>query len=94
MKNLDSNKAFQNILKNAPQMPVSQIPEGNPKSDNNNQGMLLTLAVVFIGQLLTLIALDKLIKGQSGKITYIPMKPMNVDGSLSNTVKPPTEDKT
>jgi hypothetical protein len=93
MKNLKSNKAFQNILKNAPEMPLSQIPGENPKSGNGNEGMVLTLAVVFIGQFLTLIALDKIIKGQSGKITYIPMKPMNGDSALPNTKIPPTEVK-
>jgi hypothetical protein len=85
MKNLKSNKAFQNILKNAPEMPLSQIPGENPKSGNGNEGMFLTLAVVFIGQFLTLIALDKIIKGQSGKITYFPEKYMNSNGNRTKT---------
>lgn len=86
MKNLKSNKAFQNILKNAPQMPEPKLPEDNTQSNGNgNEGMFLTLAVVFIGQFLTLIALDKIIKGQSGKITYFPEKYMNSNGNRTKT---------
>ena len=93
MNKLGNKKAFNDFFENAPEIPQSQIPEKSPKSGNGNEGMFLTLAVVFIGQMLTLIALDKLIKGQSGKITYIPLKPMNADSALPNTEKPPTEVK-
>ena len=95
MKNLDSNKAFQNILKNAPEMPMSQIPDENPKSGNEYAGLVLSIAVIFVGQILMLLAMDKLIKGTSGKINYTPKKPMRAEDTLPSTEKetPPTEVK-
>jgi hypothetical protein len=94
MNKLGNKKAFQDFFKNAPEMPQSQISTENPRS-NGNVGLIVFLAVVVVGQFLTLMALDKLINGSGQKITYIPLKPMDEEVTLptTETETPPTEVK-
>ena len=94
MNKLGNKKAFQDFFENAPEMPQSQISTENPRS-NGNVGLIVFLAVVVVGQFLTLMALDKLINGSGQKITYIPLKPMDAEVILppSEKVTPTTEVK-
>ena len=94
MNKLGNKKTFQDFFENAPELPQSQIPTENPRS-NGNLGLVAFLAVVVVGQFLTLLALDKLINGSGQKITYIPLKPMDAEVILqsSEKVTPTTEVK-
>ncbi|MBU3714944.1 MAG: hypothetical protein FGM46_08345 [Ferruginibacter sp.] len=62
MNKIDNNKAFQEILKNAPDMPQPEIPDGNPKPKKGNLHFIISMAVMLIGQVGTIIAIYKLRK--------------------------------
>ena len=71
MNKLQSNKAFQEILKNAPEMPINQNPE--TKLSSGNWGLLITLGCVALGQLLVYAALEKMKKDMmDGKFSLPP----------------------
>ena len=79
MNKMSNKIAYQTFFENAPELPQSQQPEVDPKS-NGNTGLFISLAVVVIGQLLTIVALDKFRKDMIGKIKSYPRAPeINVD---------------
>jgi len=88
MKNLDSNKAFQNILKNAPEMPAPKIPEDNPQSNGNgNAGLVVSFAVILIAQFLMYMAINNSQKKILGQMKSFPQPPKTNDDSKSSIEK-------
>jgi hypothetical protein len=59
MNRLDSDTAFQKILKNAPEMPTPKIPEDEPILNNGNIGMIFSVVTLLLGQALIYLAFQK-----------------------------------
>lgn len=89
MKKIDSNRAFQNILKNAPEMPQPKMPDQNPKSRNGNLGLIVTLVVVIAGQLITIMAINKLRKDTLGHLRNNPVPPKMTNPPKMTEETPP-----
>jgi hypothetical protein len=88
MKNLKSNKAFQNILKNAPEMPAPQMPEDTPKSNGNgNVGLVISITLLLVSQFLMYMAINNSQKKILGQMNSFPQPPKTNDDSKSSIEK-------
>ena len=88
MKNLKSNKAFQNILKNAPEMPEPKIPENKPQTNGNgNAGLVISIALILVSQLMMYMAINNSQKKILGKMNSFPQPPKTNDDSKSSIEK-------
>jgi hypothetical protein len=86
MNKMSNKIAYQTFFDNAPELSESPQPEVDPKS-NGNAGLLISLAVVVIGQLVMLAALDKFRKDMLGKINNTPKSPKISQKGNSTSLK-------
>ena len=86
MNKMGNKNAFQTFFENAPELPQSQQTEVDPKS-NGNTGLFISLVVVVIGQLLTIVALDKFRKDMLWTINNTPKFPKISQKGNSTSLK-------